>query len=100
MKAKFVHVNLIARDWKSLARFYETVFGCVIVPPERDFQGKDLDCGTGLSNAHLRGAHFRLPGESSTGPTLEIFSYDELQPRPPATANRPGFGHIGFEVEE
>jgi len=27
MKAKFVHVNLIARDWGVLARFYETVFG-------------------------------------------------------------------------
>jgi len=101
MKAKFAHVNLIARDWKSLARFYETVFGCAKVPPERDFQGKELDAGTGLCNAHLRGAHFRLPGgHTHSGPTLEIFSYDELEPRPPTAANRPGLGHIAFEVED
>ena len=100
MKAKFVHVNLIARDWKALAKFYESVFGVVEVPPERDFQGKDLDAGTGLSNARLRGAHFRLPGLKNTGPTLEIFTYDQLESGGPPAANRPGFGHIAFEVED
>ena len=99
MKATFVHVNLIARDWKTLAKFYELVFGVVKVPPERDFQGKDLDAGTGLSNARLRGAHYRLPGHKNNGPTLEIFTYDQLEPRSPVAANRAGFGHIAFEVE-
>ena len=33
MEAKFVHVNLIARNWEVRARFYETVFGCVKVLP-------------------------------------------------------------------
>ncbi len=99
MKATFVHVNLIARDWKALAKFYESVFGVVKVPPERDFRGKDLDAGTGLSNAHLRGAHYRLPGLKNNGPTLEIYTYDQLEPSSAATANRPGFGHIAFEVE-
>ncbi len=100
MKARFVHVNLIARDWRRLAQFYTTVFGCVPVPPERDFQGKDLDAGTGLKGAHLRGAHYRLPGAGEKGPTLEIFSYDQLEPSSPAAANRLGFGHIAFEVED
>jgi predicted enzyme related to lactoylglutathione lyase len=100
MKATFVHVNLIARDWKALAKFYESVFGVVKIPPERDFQRKDLDAGTGLSNARLRGAHYLLPGHKNNGPTLEIFSYDQLEPRLPAVANRPGFGHIAFEVED
>ena len=100
MKATFVHVNLIARDWKALAAFYESVFGVVQVPPERDFQGKDLDAGTGLSNAQLRGAHYRLPGRRNNGPTLEIFTYDQLEPGRPAAANRPGFGHIAFGVED
>jgi predicted enzyme related to lactoylglutathione lyase len=35
--AKYVHTNLIAKDWKRLSGFYETVFGCVAVAPERDY---------------------------------------------------------------
>jgi catechol-2,3-dioxygenase len=43
IQARDVHTNLIARDWRSLARFYEDVFACVPVPPERDYAGDDLD---------------------------------------------------------
>lgn len=35
--AKYMHTNLIAEDWRTLADFYQHVFGCVPVPPERDF---------------------------------------------------------------
>jgi predicted enzyme related to lactoylglutathione lyase len=35
--AKYGHTNLIAKDWKALARFYEEQLGCTPVPPERDF---------------------------------------------------------------
>jgi catechol 2,3-dioxygenase-like lactoylglutathione lyase family enzyme len=34
--ARFGHVNLIARDWRSLADFYVRLFGCEAVPPEHD----------------------------------------------------------------
>lgn len=34
--ARFGHVNVIARDWRRLSDFYQTVFGCTFVPPERD----------------------------------------------------------------
>src|SRR5574341_674062 len=34
---RYVHTNLVARDWQPLARFYETHLGCVRVPPERDY---------------------------------------------------------------
>jgi len=37
--AKYGHTNLIAKDWRALARFYEEQFGCTPVPPERDFKG-------------------------------------------------------------
>ena len=37
--ARYVHTNLIARDWRVLARFYQEVLGCVPVPPERDLSG-------------------------------------------------------------
>jgi predicted enzyme related to lactoylglutathione lyase len=99
MQAKYVHTNLIAADWRRLAQFYTVVFGCQIIPPERDFQGETLEAGTGLKGAHLIGAHLRLPGYGDNGPTLEIFNYGELESRQATAVNRPGFGHIAFEVD-
>jgi predicted enzyme related to lactoylglutathione lyase len=98
--ARFGHVNLVARDWRVLVGFYADVFGCVFIPPERDYSGRDLAAGTGVTNAALRGAHLRLPGHGDGGPTLEIYQYStELHPQPTA-ANRPGFGHIAFAVPD
>lgn len=100
MQAKFVHTNLIARDWRRLADFYQRLFGCVPVPPERNFQGEKLEAGTGLPGAHLQGVHLRLPGCGDCSPTLEIFNYNILADRPETAVNRPGFGHIAFQVED
>jgi catechol 2,3-dioxygenase-like lactoylglutathione lyase family enzyme len=98
--ARFAHVNLIARDWRRLRDFYVEVFGCVFVPPERNYSGPDLEAGTGVAGAALQGGHFRLPGHGSDGPTLEIYEYTpELGAAPPA-ANRPGFGHLAFVVAD
>jgi predicted enzyme related to lactoylglutathione lyase len=99
-KVKYAHTNLIARDWRRLADFYQHIFGCVPVPPERDLQGEGLDAGTGLKGAHLRGIHLRLPGYGDQGPTLEIFNYETLADCLPAEVNRPGFAHIAFQVED
>jgi len=100
MKARFVHTNIIAENWQELADFYSRVFGCVFVPPERDYSGEALDAGTCLINAHLRGAHLRLPGCGEDGPTIEIYSYDILEPRPQLAVNRTGIGHLAFEVDD
>lgn len=100
MKAKYVHTNIIAEDWQKLAAFYTQVFGCVLVPPERDYAGEALDAGTGLVDAHLRGVHLRLPGWGDDGPTVEIYSYDALESRPQLAVNRPGIGHLAFEVDD
>lgn len=98
--AKYAHTNLIARDWKRLADFYTRVFGCVLVPPERDLAGPWLDAATHLPQARLRGAHLRLPGFGDAGPTLEIFQYADEPEKPAPAANRPGWGHIAFAVED
>ena len=98
--AKYGHTNLVARDWRALAKFYEDLFGCTPVPPERDFQGRDLERGTGIDGARLRGAHLRLPGHGPEGPTLEVFNYNQLEERPPTAVNRPGYGHIAFMVDD
>ncbi len=100
MAVRFVHVNLVARDWRKLAAFYERVFGCLPVPPERDLRGPWLEKATGLAGAHIRGLHLRLPGAGENGPTLEIFEYEPGLAEPAKAVNRPGFGHIAFAVEE
>lgn len=98
--ATYAHTNLIAHDWRRLASFYEEVFGCAPVLPERDLQGEKLEAGTGIKGAHLRGVHLRLPGFDDHGPTLEIFNYNILEQRGKPAVNRPGFGHIAFVVDD
>ena len=100
MKARFVHTNLVAKDWKRLARFYVDVFGCEVLQPERDYSGRDLETGTGIPGVRLRGAHLRLPGYSQDGPTLEIFEYDPSTDVGEPRANRQGFSHIAFSVDD
>ncbi len=99
IKAKYVHTNLIAEDWKKLAFFYKEVFACKVVPPERNFKGKDIEAGTGIKNVHLQGVHLQLPGYEEKGPTLEIFSYSPQAEKRQKEINKPGFGHIAFQVD-
>jgi catechol 2,3-dioxygenase-like lactoylglutathione lyase family enzyme len=99
--ARFGHVNVIARDWRRLADFYTRVFGCELVPPERDYAGEVLARGTAVPGASLRGAHLRLPGHGATGPTIEIYTYGTNDARAgAAAANREGWGHIAFVVDD
>ncbi len=96
--ARYVHTNLIARDWRSLSRFYQEVFGCEPVPPERDYWGEYLDGGTGVPGARLTGVHLRLPGNGPNGPTLEVFEYTPVGDIVEPSIHRPGYGHIAFSV--
>jgi catechol 2,3-dioxygenase-like lactoylglutathione lyase family enzyme len=98
MDAKYVHTNLVAENWRTLARFYEDVFGCTPVPPERKLAGRWLEDGTGVAGAQIQGIHLRLPGYGEEGPTLEIFQYSPQEKRIEAAVNRPGFGHVAFAV--
>jgi predicted enzyme related to lactoylglutathione lyase len=100
MPVRFAHTNLVARDWRRLAEFYQEAFGCRAIPPQRDLSGSWLDQATGLENARITGVHLRLPGHGDHGPTLEIFHYDhQPDPSPPAP-NSPGFAHIAFAVDD
>ena len=100
MGTKYKHTNIIARDWKMLAQFYEQVFGCVRLPPERHLSGAWLEKGTGVPDARFSGVHLRLPGWGEDGPTLEIFQYAQNEPKLTPEANREGFVHIAFEVDD
>jgi len=100
IQAKFVHTNLIAKDWRKLADFYEKVFGCTRVFPERHLTGKWVEDATGVPNAEIHGIHLRLPGYGETGPTLEIFEYKHSQDRHLKAISQSGFAHIAFAVKD
>ncbi len=100
MPARYTHTNIISADWPRLAQFYESVFGCERLLPERRLSGDWLAAGTGVPNAQLQGAHLRLPGHGPDGPTLEIFTYNDIADRLPPAANRLGLGHLAFAVDD
>lgn len=100
IQARFIHTNIIARDWKRLAEFYQQVFGCAPLPPERNLSGAWLQDATRVPGAEIRGAHLRLPGYGDRGPTLEILQYNHETERPETAINRPGLAHIAFAVQD
>jgi predicted enzyme related to lactoylglutathione lyase len=100
VQAKYTHTNIVAKDWRRLAHFYEHVFGCTPLLPERDYRGQWINDVTALKGEiTLAGMHLRLPGHGPQGPTLEIFEYSRQATRPPTAANLPGFAHIAFHVD-
>lgn len=100
MKIKYKHTNIVARDWRKLAEFYERIFGCEPVSPERGSGEKWVERCTGVSGAEIHGIHLRLPGYGDDGPTLEIFQYNKTKPRSKTAINRPGLAHLAFEVDD
>jgi len=100
INARYVHTNIVAADWKELVQFYQQVFGCEPVPPQRHHSGQWLADVTGIPGADLEGIHLRLPGFDDNGPTLEIFQYNHAEERSQPATNRPGFAHIAFAVDD
>ena len=98
--ARYVHTNIVARDWRRLADFYQKVFGCEPVPPERHLSGHWLEEATGVPGAEIRGAHLRLPGHGEGGPTLEIFQYHPCRSGEDQAVNRTGIAHLAFAVAD
>lgn len=97
---KYVHTNIIAKDWKKLSDFYIKVFNAHPVPPERNLRGEWLEKCTGVKDASLKGVHLLLPGFDKDGPTLEIFQYVNNEDKLNPVANREGYGHIAFSVDD
>lgn len=100
INARYVHTNIVARDWRKLARFYEQALGCLPIGVEREYRGAWVTDVTSLPEIELAGRHLRLPGWGDDGPTLEIFTYSRQPDRPPSAANQPGFAHIAFHVDD
>jgi predicted enzyme related to lactoylglutathione lyase len=100
MSIKYVHTNIIAKDWKTLTQFYIEVFNCKPAYPERDLSGEWIDKMTNLSGVRIQGIHLKLPGYDENGPTLEIFQYvPENHKNNISYINRQGYWHIAFHVD-
>ena len=99
MKTKFSHLNVISKNWKSLADFYIEVFDCKPKLPERNLHGEWLDKLTDLHDSKIKGIHLLLPGYDADGPTLEIFEYNQNIENKNKNINLEGFAHIAFAVE-
>ena len=97
---KYAHTNIITDDWKRLAEFYIKVFDCKPLYPERDLRGEWLERATAIKDANLKGIHLKLPGYDEPLPTLEIFQYNKNEDGLRPMANRKGFGHIAFKVDD
>ena len=96
---RYVHTNIVARDSEKLIAFYKDVFQCKSIGQTRDLRGEWLDRLTGVPNAHIVGEHLCLPGYGNDLPTIEIFSYDGMEPGA-AAINRCGLAHLAFEVDD
>ena len=96
---RYVHTNIIAKDFRKLIAFYKDVFQCKSIGETRDLRGEWLDKLTGIQNAHIVGEHLCLPGYEDDHPTLEIFSYDSMETATVAI-NKCGIAHLAFEVDD
>lgn len=101
MEFRYVHTNIIAKDWKKVSQFYQKVFHCRPLPDgSRDIKGEWIDRMTSVPSVHIQGEHLLLPGYSEDHPTLEIFSYSQEDNNSLKRINQPGFAHIAFEVDD
>lgn len=97
---RYVHTNIIARDQEKLVSFYKRALECKSIGETRDLRGEWLDGMTGISGSHIVGEHLLLPGYDSDHPTLEIFSYDQMEDAGDVRVNRCGLAHLAFEVDD
>ena len=97
---RYAHTNIIAKDCFKLIDFYKKVFNCKSINEKRDQKGEWLDKLTGIKNAHIIGEHLLLPGYGDDHPTLEIYSYDNMEEGDLSKTNRTGIAHLAFEVDD
>ncbi len=97
--SKLLHVNLNAKDWKKLVVFYETVFGCVQLPPQKKIAGDYAEELTGLAGADIEGMTLAFPDDKD-GVQLEIFQYNMQDNTASGSINMTGIGHIAIDVDD
>ena len=84
MAIKYVHTNIIAKDWQALAKFYIDVFECKLCGPQRDLLGEWVEQMTTVKGCKIKEVHLSLPGYEGRGQHLKysLMSHKEkiMQP--------------------
>jgi predicted enzyme related to lactoylglutathione lyase len=96
MGIRYLHTNIIAKDWRALAAFYIEVFGCEPVQPGGE-PVDESDGQTGICGMRMTGARLKLPGSDAM---LEILSCEPEGLDSWRPVNRPGLGHLAFYVDD
>jgi len=85
------------RDWRALASFYQKCFGCVPVPPERDYAGRPWRRAR-VSPGHAPGRPPAPPRPRQRRTDARDLHLLTACRRPRAGGESSGLGHLAFEV--
>ncbi|SFU06034.1 Catechol 2,3-dioxygenase [Pseudovibrio denitrificans] len=95
---KLTHINLVARDAKALAAFYEAVFQCKQMRPAKVLSGEKVSKGNGLPNSEILSIWLTFPDCGT--PFLELHQHAATEDRGVAPVNATGFGHLAFQTPD
>ena len=93
---KFIHVNMIAEDWRKLCDWYESLTASVDFGKRKDHSGSYKSSVIGIEGVHVVGQHILLKGFALDCPTFEIFTYSVKGRTEPAKETELGLNAIGF----
>lgn len=97
--SRLLHVNINAKDWKKVVAFYEDVFGCIQMPPQKKIDGDYAAGLTGLEGADIEGMTLVFPDDKE-GTQLEVFQYNMKDDSSSQAINLTGLGHIAIDVDD
>ncbi len=95
---RLAHINLVARDAKTLAAFYVNVMKCDVMREPKTLSGEIVSRGNGLPNSEIFSIWLRFP--NLEWPFLEIHEHAVTLHRDLPRVNEPGFGHLAFQMED
>ncbi len=97
---KFIHVNMISEDWRSLCDFYNNCLGSTDFGKLKDHSGAFKEKVIGIKDVHVIGQHILIPDYKLSYPTFEIFTYSIKGRKNPCDENSLGINQIGFESKD
>lgn len=97
---RFLHANHNSQDWTRVAKFYRVLLGSETIGAERNYEGDFISELTGIRGVAVRGRHIEMPGYSTGGPTLEVFTYNRPTGRGALSFSDAGVVAIGFVTDD
>lgn len=94
---KLAHINLVARNAKTLAAFYINVMKCEPFREPKILSGDKVSLGNGLANSEIYSIWLKFP--KLDFPFLEIHQHTVTLQRSPPRVNEPGYGHLSFQTD-